>query len=293
MRARVAKARAGTPRIGAGVVALLMVGSLGLTGCSRGVSTARPPQAEPDQSSKTAAAAATRQAPDGVCDGAETLFAESKVQLGSWSPERQPFDPAAAAAVRNLAQGLAVKGRAPTTRPVRVQITANVEALNRLGIAMGDGKNPDRVLAVVRQMRVAYAGLTAACHPDARSSSRTTTTRPTRQSPALAAKPMRGATCQKVQDVMVRVGVELAAWSPDVHPFDEASAAKWRVFGAELLALVPRSGSTRIRAAIAANADAFAGIAVAMGSRDRDAVDDAVEQAGLAYLDIHRECSLA
>jgi hypothetical protein len=91
---------------------------------------------------------------------------------------------------------------------------------------------------------------------------------------------------------MVQVGIDLAAWSPEAQPFDEGAAAKWRSFGHELAALAPQGGSAQIRAAITRNAGAFTGIADAMTSRHRDGIDDAIEKAGHAFLDVHRECSL-
>ena len=278
-----------------GVVIMVTAASLGLSGCSQSkptdpVSAARPPEADPPGRDKVTSTRARREAPDKVCDGVETLFAHMQVQFVRWSPEQQPFDPGMAAAVRNLAQGLAVKGRAATTRPVRVKVAANVAALNRLGMAMGGGNNANRVLAAVRQMRATYAALTNACDPNGDSPADATATVQTPPPPA--AKPTRGPTCEKVQSIMVQVGIDLAAWSPEAQPFDEGAAAKWRSFGHELAALAPQGGSAQIRAAITRNAGAFTGIADAMTSRHRDGIDDAIEKAGHAFLDVHRECSL-
>jgi hypothetical protein len=278
------------------VVSMVTVASLGLSGCDLGKTTdtasaARSPEVDPPGRNEVTPTRTLQKAPDKVCDGVETLFAQWQVRFVRWSPELQPFDPGMAAAVRNLAQGLAVKNRAATTPPVRVQVAANVTALNRLGIAMG-GNNANRVLAAARQMRAAYAALTTACDPDANSSTNTSATAPTPPPSPPAAEQTRGLTCQKVQNIMVQVGVDLAAWSPEADPFDEGTSGTWRSFGDELAALAPRGGSAQIRAAITQNAGAFTGIADAMTSRHRNGVDDAIEKAGLAYLDLHRECSL-
>jgi hypothetical protein len=281
-----------------GAVTLLAVVSLGLTGCSQGTPTdaTRPASAgrgDHAQPAKGTSDTATQERPDKVCDAADTLFSRMRVTSAHWVPEQQPFDPVMAAAVRQLAQGLAVQGHEASSPAVRARIDANVKALNRLGIAMGRRTDATRVLDAVRQLRVAYAALTAACDPDSESSPEALPDTGTPSTPPASPKPRQlSPTCRKVQSVMVTVGVELAAWSPEVNPFDEATATRFRSFGDQLGTLAPQAGSTEVRNAIRENAGTFTAIADAMRSRQRSAVYDAIGNAQLTYLDLHEACSL-
>jgi hypothetical protein len=272
------------------LVVILVVGS-SLTGCGHGATDSTHPAAARAGTSRVVAAV------DPACDPVETLFEQMRVQAGSWSPQLRPFDKAMIDRVRNLAEQLSTEQRKARETDLRNLLARNIKALNTLGMAMTRGKSESSVLSAVREMQAAYAPLKGVCRINGAVPSTTTKSKvgssPSAQpkvSPGVSSA--RGPACAGAQRVFTRMAAVSAAWSPQRHPFDSATARKTRALGQRLATLAAASQSPRVRTQVRATAMSLEGISTAMDSRRRTRVYDALGKAQLAYGRLRVACSL-
>ena len=265
------------------LVVLLVALAVVVSGC--GGSTGRAPV--------SAAGATSSGAVDpAVCESVDTLFARMRAQSVTWIPTDKPFDKVTAAAVANLSGALVGQEQQATTTAVRTALSEAAAALARLHGAMDRARSRRDVLDAVAGVRRSYSTLKGSCglgnvtptdHPSPAGSVAS-------RSPSPATP--RGMACREVQSIMVRMGEASARWSPQTRPFDPTAAAAFRRLARELDGVQTSTPDPGVRSAIHESAAAFAGIARAMASGHRSAVNSSLEAAQRAYGNIKIVCDL-
>jgi hypothetical protein len=232
-----------------------------------------------------------------VCESVDTLFARMRADSVKWIPTDEPFDKGTAANVDHLSGALAGQARQARTPVVQEALQATATDLRRLSLAMGRSQHRRDVLVAVAGVRRSYSTLQSACGlsdapptddespADDEPANKTTASPPGAQEH----RPSNG-TCSQVQSTMIRLAGASEHWSPTEQPFDPEAARSFRRLGLELGELRLSSSEREVRSAIRQNAAAFLGIAEAIGSRHRSAVDNSVSKAQVAYANLERAC---
>lgn len=99
--------------------------------------------------------------------------------------------------------------------------------------------------------------------------------------------------CAGVQAVIGHIATDSAYWSPTLKPFDPTISTRLARQARELADQGPRATTTSIRTAVTASADSFAGLAVAMKSKKRVRVTQAIGRTRVAYKALKKACTLA
>jgi hypothetical protein len=275
------------------LMVIVLVGST-LAGC--GATTTRP---STDRAGRSPVAAVV----DPACESVQVQLEQLRAQAASWSPSLRPFDKTMGDRVRKLAEQLSAQQRKARDTDFRKALTANVQALDRLGRAIARGKDKAAVQTAVGQVQATYVALKGECRIGGAAPSTSTGSSPapapsvdSRLSPppegGLTAEAAQGPVCLGAKRVFTEMRAIAAGWSPQRHPFDPRTARLTGELGQRLAALASSPGPASVRTEVHASAVTLEGISAAMGTHRRAKVYDALGKAQLAYNRLRTVCAL-
>lgn len=98
--------------------------------------------------------------------------------------------------------------------------------------------------------------------------------------------------CAGAEAILGHLTSETAQWSPNLNPFDKTISKRLASRARDLAAQARQAEDPGVESAVRASAGSFSGVSVAMRSRKRARVDQAIAVSRVTYKDLKRVCHL-
>ncbi len=98
--------------------------------------------------------------------------------------------------------------------------------------------------------------------------------------------------CAGAEAILGHLTSETAQWSPNLNPFDKTISKRLASRARDLAAQAQQAEDPGVRSAVRASAGSFSSVSVAMRSRKRARVDQAIAASRVTYKDLKGVCHL-